>query len=250
MILMPLFSRIGFDLTRGIPPISRAKAKTLAIPIPPLLHYPERVKKSGIFLILLLFFQNLTPLSSYGLGLCECPQSDALVDPGCSKEPPSVEKNIFPTPTCNIGAIKPYGDQDWLFGDILQDYHESLGSTLSPKSKPELLSYLRCYLPSDKDKALFCHYKNSLSPYIMRACRATGFPFVIESCLLFKESGFQKGSVSGAGATGYGQLTSGVLTEINAGCVEAAMMAGLSASQAFCGYPEKILGMSKKSTPG
>jgi uncharacterized protein with NAD-binding domain and iron-sulfur cluster len=41
-----------------------------------------------------------------------------------------------------------------------------------------------------------------------------------------------------------------VLTEINAGCVEAAMMAGLSASQAICGFPEKILGMSKKSSKG
>jgi uncharacterized protein with NAD-binding domain and iron-sulfur cluster len=39
-----------------------------------------------------------------------------------------------------------------------------------------------------------------------------------------------------------------VLTEINAGCVEAAVMAGLSASQAICGFPQKILGVSKKST--
>lgn len=38
-----------------------------------------------------------------------------------------------------------------------------------------------------------------------------------------------------------------VRTEINAGCVEAAVISGLSASQAICGYPEKILGGTTKS---
>jgi hypothetical protein len=38
-----------------------------------------------------------------------------------------------------------------------------------------------------------------------------------------------------------------VQTEINAGCVEAAVMAGLSASQAICGYPQKILGVRPKT---
>ncbi|MFN7734256.1 MAG: NAD(P)-binding protein [Pirellula sp.] len=37
-----------------------------------------------------------------------------------------------------------------------------------------------------------------------------------------------------------------VETEINAGCVEAAVMAGLGASQAICGYPQKILGVPSK----
>jgi hypothetical protein len=37
-----------------------------------------------------------------------------------------------------------------------------------------------------------------------------------------------------------------VETEVNAGCVEAAVMAGLGASQAICGYPQKILGVASK----
>ncbi|NDG85135.1 MAG: hypothetical protein EBX52_08895, partial [Proteobacteria bacterium] len=156
----------------------------------------------------LLMFMAFTPAFA---GNCDC-KDDPLAKGGCGLKPEAMEdSNPFSEAACTAGESAFSSFEDAVTA-LFKSGAEDLDSTLVPKHKGELLDYLSCYRESDQQ---FCHFRKSLAPYVAYACKVTGFPLSIESCLLMKESSFDGSAKSDVGALGYSQLMSKTLKDLD-----------------------------------
>ncbi len=74
---------------------------------------------------------------------------------------------------------------------------------LKVKSEGELIRYVTCYQLETSEKKYYFEYER----YIKAAAREFGIPLTLFTCLLFRESRFNKNARSRSGALGLGQFT-------------------------------------------
>lgn len=139
---------------------------------------------------------------------CECPAIDSLASPSCGPEPKKLKTKFFEDQkdSCENTSNPVSGSMRLVAGKAV----EALDNMKSPV---ETLSYLNCYKDPSSSKK-FCHYKNTLASHIALAAESAGLPFSVQSCLFFRESGFNSQARSPVGAMGYVQFMPDTLDSI------------------------------------
>lgn len=193
-----------------------------------------RASIAAIFIFLTGHFMNPNAIAAP----CDCPVEDGKASGSKDKE---CAKNPVPAKLASANSIHKDGrtpcpavsrvetanpDSEKVKGEITRGreasiYFSNPATQFVPKSEAEVLDFFNCYHRWDSERGPFCHYKNTLSPYIKLSSQSiemsTGqkMPYSVAACLYYVESKFKSSASSNKEAKGYVQVESQTLTDLN-----------------------------------
>lgn len=112
-------------------------------------------------------------------------------------------------------------EQNMTKGKEASVYFANPATKFIPKSEAEVLDFFNCYHRWDSERGPFCHYKNTLAPFIKLSSESiemsTGqkMPYSVAACLYYVESKFKSSASSSKDAKGYVQVEAQTLSDLN-----------------------------------